>query len=78
MEKDFYMAIFILMVGIFAIYMFFHATRERFNNNKTYNSIRHITPLPVSFNFWFIKILFMVGGLLCLAVGIYGIIAPFL
>jgi len=78
MEKDFYMAIFILMVGIFAIYMFFHVTRERFYNNKTYDSIRHITPLPVSFNFWFIKILFMVGGLLCLAVGIYGIIAPFL
>lgn len=78
MDKDFYAGIFSFMVGVLAIYMFFHASRERFLNNKTYDQIRYITPLPVSFNFWFIKILFMVGGLLCLVVGLYGIIKPFL
>ncbi|KKI88441.1 hypothetical protein WQ54_31450 [Bacillus sp. SA1-12] len=78
MEKDFYAGIFVLVVGIFAIYMFFHTTRERFFNDKTYDSVRHITPLPVSINFWFIKILFLVGGLLCIAAGIWGISIPFL
>jgi hypothetical protein len=78
MGKDFYAGIFVLAVGIFAIYMFFHATRERFYNNKTYEQVRHITPLPVSFNFWFVKILFLVGGLLCIAAGIWGISNPFL
>jgi uncharacterized membrane protein YfcA len=78
MGKDFYAGIFSFIVGVFAIYMFFHTTRERFSNNKTYEHIRYITPFPISFNFWFTKILFMVGGLLCLAVGIYGISEPFL
>ncbi|MEH7126031.1 hypothetical protein V7127_22730 [Bacillus sp. JJ1773] len=78
MGKDFYAGIFSFTVGVFAIYMFFHATSERFLNNKTYEHIMYISPLPVSFNFWFIKILFMVGGHLCLVVGVYGIIEPFL
>ncbi|MBT2663391.1 hypothetical protein [Bacillus sp. ISL-45] len=77
MGKDFYAGIFSFLVGVFAIYMFFHATKERFFNNKTYDHIRYITPLSISFNFWFIKILFMFGGLLCLIVGGYGIPAPF-
>ncbi|MFJ8234161.1 hypothetical protein ACIQ34_00290 [Ureibacillus sp. NPDC094379] len=77
MKKDFYAGIFCFVVGAFAIYMFFHATRERFTNNKTYDQIRYITPLPVSFNYWFIKILFMIGGLLCLVAGIYGMVKPF-
>ncbi|MCI2256211.1 hypothetical protein L2D08_17845 [Domibacillus sp. PGB-M46] len=77
MGKDFYAGIFVLAIGIFAIYMFFHATRERFFNDKTYDSVRHTTPLPVSFNFWFIKILFLVGGILCIAAGIWGISIPF-
>ncbi|MBV7509776.1 hypothetical protein KW850_32375 [Bacillus sp. sid0103] len=52
MGKDFYAGIFSFIVGVLAIYMFFHATRERFLHNKTYDHIRYITPLPVSFNFW--------------------------
>jgi hypothetical protein len=58
--------------------MFFHATKERFFNIKTYEQVKHITPLPISFNFWVIKILFLVGGLLCIAAGIYGIVIPFI
>jgi hypothetical protein len=79
MVKDFIASMFSLMVGIFAIYMFFHATRDRFYNSKTYSQLKYITPLPIIFNFWFIKILFIVGGLLCIAVGIYfGFVEPFL
>jgi Na+/melibiose symporter-like transporter len=78
MGRDFYAGIFSFIVGVFAIYMFFHATKERFLNNKTYEQIKYITPLPISFNFFLIKILFIIGGLLCLAVGIYGIMGGFL
>lgn len=78
MGKDFYAAIFIFLAGVFAIYMFFHATRDRFMNHKTYEQIKHITLLPISINYWLIKALFFVGGLLCLAVGVYGMASPFL
>ncbi|PFP22724.1 hypothetical protein COJ96_25155 [Bacillus sp. AFS073361] len=55
MGNDFYADTFILAVGFLAIYMFFHATRERFYNNKTYDQVRYITQFALSFNFWFIK-----------------------
>jgi len=75
---DFLISIFSFAVGSFAIYMFFRTTKKRFLNEKTYDGIRYITPLPPSFNFWIIKMLFVVGGLLCLAVGVYGTVKPFL
>jgi hypothetical protein len=76
--KDFYAGILIFAVGIFSLYMFFHATKERFYYSKTYSQVKYITPLPGSINYWIIKILFIVGGLLCISVGLYGISKPFL
>lgn len=66
------------MVGIFAFWMFSYATRDRFFNSKTFDSVRLITPLPTIINFWIIKVLFVVGGLICVAADVYGITKPFL
>ncbi|AOL35708.1 hypothetical protein V2J23_11440 [Geobacillus thermoleovorans] len=78
MEEDFYWSIFNFSVGIFGIWMFFYTTRQRFFHSKTFSRLKYITPLPISFNFWLIKILYFVGGLLCVVVGIYGMARPFL
>lgn len=79
MGKDFYSSIFISIFGLVSVWTgVVYTTRYRFDNSKFFEHIKYITPLPVTFNYWFLKVLFIFGGLMCAVLGLYGIIIPFL
>jgi hypothetical protein len=73
-DKDFFGSIFATIFGIIATWTgLFYTTRYRFDNRKFFEHIKYITPLPLTFNYWFLKILFILGGLMCVVLGIYGL-----
>ena len=73
-DKDFFGSIFAIIFGIIATWTgLFYTTRYRFDNRKFFEHIKYITPLPLTFNYWFLKILFILGGLMCVVLGIYGL-----
>jgi hypothetical protein len=56
----------------------FYATPHRFRNSKFFEHIKYITPLPITFNYWLIKVLFKFLGVMCVVLGLYGVFKPFL
>ncbi|MFJ7995277.1 hypothetical protein ACIQY5_24575 [Peribacillus frigoritolerans] len=75
MDKDFFWSIFTTIFGIIATWTgLIYTTRFRFDNRKFFEHIKYITPLPQTVNYWFLKVLFIFGGLMCVVLGLYGIL----
>ncbi|PAK38535.1 hypothetical protein CHI08_20530 [Peribacillus simplex] len=75
MDKDLFGSIFVTIFGIIATWTgLIYTTRYRFDNRKFFEHIKYITPLPLTFNYWFLKVLFIFGGLMCVVLGLYGFI----
>ncbi|GGF28639.1 hypothetical protein GCM10010954_29640 [Halobacillus andaensis] len=61
-----------LVTGVSCVYMFFYTTRYQFFYGKSYEIVKDIiTPLPASFNYWLLKLLYLVGGLLGTGIGVW-------
>ncbi|GGF22241.1 hypothetical protein GCM10010954_21340 [Halobacillus andaensis] len=76
--KDLIGSLIALSFGVFAIYAFFWTTRERVSNREDYNYfLSSFTFFPPSVNFWLLKFLYLFGGLLAIALGIYGVVLFF-
>jgi hypothetical protein len=62
------MRIFILSLGFVGIWVGIFQSKKRLFEN-----VKNFTPLPDAFNYWLFKLLFILGGLLFVIVGGYGL-----
>lgn len=67
----------VLVTGITLMWAgIFYLTKRNYQNqaDEGMEYLMKITPLPRIFNYWLVKMLFVVAGLLGLIAGIYGLV----
>lgn len=62
MTIEIIIAVLIIFFGIACICLGFYMTQYRFFQKDTFEIFRDITPLPSIVNYWFLKLLFILGG----------------
>lgn len=62
------MRVFILSLGFIGIWVVIFQDRRKLLEN-----VKNFTPLSDTFNYWLFKLLFILGGLLFVIVGVYGL-----
>ena len=74
--EEFIGMIVVLVTGITLMWAgVFYLTKRNYQNpDEGMEYLLKITPFPRLFNYWLIKMLFLVAGLLALLAGIYGLV----